>query len=238
MPTMDIRGWLEGTADRAPPDGSDDRVDRDGGLRRDDLSLGPPPERQDYRKRKRASSDSSIIAPRRHGTRHAPASMSLHTASPDPGIRQKSPDARSRGSSSRRSSRPEADAAALRKYERRPRHKTRPDRYEAKRKKERKERKPRDDSKRRKSHRTHDGSRTTGLVQSFQLKNGPKHSRLTVSRQISHVSVIWQLTQQQLRADVNTGLFKHGRASAQVGGRGSGCMWRSPQLLCSRADTL
>ncbi|KAI7297273.1 hypothetical protein KC315_g18533, partial [Hortaea werneckii] len=54
------------------------------------------------------------------------------------------------------------------------------------------------------SHRSGDGGRATGLVQSFQLKNGPKGGRLT------------------LKPETTTGLFKHGRASAQVAGRGGG----------------
>lgn len=194
--SMDIRGWLEGTADRAHPDGSDNAADPNQRILGGDLSHQKPVAHRSSRKRKRASSDSSIIATHRHGTRHAPES--LRTVSPVPLVRHGSPDMRSCGASSRSksSSKPGSRGKAYSKYERRPRHKTRPDRYEPKRKEERKQRRPRDDKelKRRKSHRNHDRSRTTGLVQSFQLKNRPKNNRLTVSWQIRHVAVSCALT--------------------------------------------
>jgi len=66
-------------------------------------------------------------------------------------------------------------------YEKRARHKTKPDRYEYKPKKGKEEHEPKKSkSKRQKRDRTADGARTTGIVQSFQLKNGPKSNRLTV----------------------------------------------------------
>lgn len=75
-------------------------------------------------------------------------------------------------------------------YERRARHKTKPDRYESKKQNVR-ERKQRDDAGERKSkrkrgqtHRKGDGKRTESLVQGFRLKNGPSHSRLTVCHPI------------------------------------------------------
>ncbi|KAI7363803.1 hypothetical protein KC354_g6204 [Hortaea werneckii] len=161
---MDIRQWLDDTADREPPD-----VDVPPGS----LHLPNPQNlparhaRRNRRKRKRASSDSSIIVP--------PHSH---------------------------------DAVHEHAYTRRARHKTNPDRYEPKSRKQEREPKACNDSrsrpKHRKSHRSGDGGRTTGLVQSFQLKNGPKGGRLT------------------LKPETTTGLFKHGRASAQVAGRGGG----------------
>ncbi|SMR52717.1 unnamed protein product [Zymoseptoria tritici ST99CH_1E4] len=59
-------------------------------------------------------------------------------------------------------------------------------------------------AKRRKSRRGADGAATAGLVQSFQLKNGSKHSRLT------------------LKPDVSAGIFKHGRSSGPVAPGGKG----------------
>ncbi len=169
---MDIPGWLEGTADRAPPDASsDDHIDRHF-WEEQSGRLG----RQYRYKRKRASSDSSFIAPaqdRQHGLASHRAA-SAHNAH----VRARS---RSSAGSSRADDRP--TNLDVDKYERPPRHKTRPDRYERKTKAHRRgddgrrerEKKP----KRRKP--TDDGSRTTGLVQSFQVKNGPKNNRLTVS---------------------------------------------------------
>ncbi|KAI7692079.1 hypothetical protein KC322_g11031, partial [Hortaea werneckii] len=103
---------------------------------------------------------------------------------------------------------PSVDAVHEHAYTRKARHKTKPGHYEPKSRKQRRELKARNDSRsrprHRKSHRSGDGGRATGLVQSFQLKNGPKGGRLT------------------LKPETTTGLFKHGRASAQVAGRGGG----------------
>lgn len=135
-------------------------------------------------KRKRASSDSSIIEARHSHRKRTKAAKRAHSSdeaeSAGPAV------ARSRSSQSSQRSSSIARQAPRKSYDKRARHKTKADRYEIKSKKPRKEREPREEERsrptRRKSHRSGDGRRTTGLVQSFQLKNGPKNSRLTVSR--------------------------------------------------------
>jgi len=177
---MDITQWLENTADRVPPD--------------QEVDLGFPeflqahdePEhvtRKYRRRKKRASSDSSIIEPRREHHQRGKAANYAHSSGEVRGADHAI--ARSRSSHSYASSEPDPQTTRVKIYEKRARHKTKPDRYEPNSKKRRKEREAREDGrsrpKRRKSHRSGDGGRTTGLVQSFQLKNGPKNSRLTVS---------------------------------------------------------
>ncbi|KAI7229128.1 hypothetical protein KC330_g7597 [Hortaea werneckii] len=208
--TMDISQWLDDTADREPPD-----VDVPSG------SLQPPnPQnlptrhaRRNRRKRKRASSDSSIIVPpHSHSKRGRRRPLvQAHSSTPSAveyacGAEDAGADAYS--SSALDDSKSAVDAVHEHAYTRRARHKTNPDRYEPKSKKQKREPKARNDSRsrprHRKSHRSGDGGRPTGLVQSFQLKNGPKGGRLT------------------LKPETTTGLFKHGRASAQVAGRGDG----------------
>ncbi|KAK1054325.1 hypothetical protein LTR33_014234 [Friedmanniomyces endolithicus] len=193
---MDIHSWLENTADREPPDQPELR-----GF----AHLGAEQLRKKYHhKRKRASSDSSLLQARRHeratALRRTVSSDCFH----DTGKvftrydRQRSEEYERAGS----------DDAPPKTYEKRARHKTKPDRYEPKAKKHLKERESREDKKAevkpRKSRRSGDGGRTVGLVQGFQLKSGPQKSRLT------------------LKPETNAGLFKHGRASTQVAGRGAG----------------
>lgn len=182
---MDIQQWLAETADRAAPDRSDDHRFPDA-FRAHPHAQGREEQLgRSYRrkKRKRASSDSSIIVPRpTNRSRTQAAQRSL------PSERGRSAESADRVFQHSAYSSPDASPspgpAPEKTYERRPRHKTRPDRYEPKQKKSkgdhdaRKERKS--GKKRRKSHRSGDGGRTAGLVQSFQLKNGPKNSRLTV----------------------------------------------------------
>ncbi|KAK3719063.1 hypothetical protein LTR37_004627 [Vermiconidia calcicola] len=198
---MDIGAWLAATADRAPPDASSEHnvpeVRRPGNEGSERLG-------RNYRhKRKRPSSDSSIIAPGHRNHQHARASFHSETVD-----REAADAVGSRRSESSRSSHKTAEGPPAKTYERRARHKTKPDRYEPKAKKQRKERHGQKDRKskqnRRQSHRTGDGSRTTGLVQSFQLKKGPRNNRLT------------------LKPEATAGLFKHGRASAEMSGRGPG----------------
>ncbi|KAK0947681.1 hypothetical protein LTR29_000938 [Friedmanniomyces endolithicus] len=193
---MDIHSWLENTADREPPD---EPVLR-GFAHLEVRQLG----RKHRHKRKRASSDSSLLQSRRHeraaavrrtissdGFRDAGKVFTRHD-------RQRSVEYERAG----------GDDAPPRTYEKRARHKTKADRYEPKPKKHLKERESREDKtlevKPRKARRSGDGGRTVGLVQGFQLKGGPQKSRLT------------------LKPETHAGLFKHGRASAQVAGRGAG----------------
>lgn len=207
---MDIQRWLEATTDRAPPDKSEDPNIPE--------FINPPPaernansRRYHRRKKKGASSDSSVSAPRQD--KLLKAARKRHVRSDD-----------SKGESDineplvRRSQSIEVISSDVpsRSYERRPRHRTKLDRYEPKTKGPRRGSNARAEKKinrkRRRSHRN-DGERTTGLVQSFQLKNGRKHNRLT------------------LKHDAGAGLFKHGRASAQMTGRGNACTYPASHLV-------
>lgn len=188
---MDIQGWLQGTADRAPPNPSDEV---------DPRAFGPPTQnieatdaKRYHKKRKRATSDSSIIAVQQwtdrrgkaddrpaNATRLRPADVSVtqsHSAS-----RHRRPRPQEHGEDG------SVQTLDRNPYERRARRKTKPDRYESKKQNAR-ERKQRDDPgerkskrKRKQSHRSGDGKRTENLVQGFKLKNRPSNSRLTVRR--------------------------------------------------------
>lgn len=188
---MDIRQWLQNTADREPPD--------------EGIETGFPaflqpepnaaqPLRRSRQKRKRASSDPPVPTHRpSHKSRRAVRPSSSVPARPS----EREPIAKCSRSSSSSSSEGQQSTVSSRprvsteKFARRARRKTRPERYESKpkqRKKEpksRREKKP--ESRRRSSHRNGDGARTTGLVQSFHLKNGPKNQRLTVRTPVDNV---------------------------------------------------
>ena len=178
---MDIRQWLHDTADRVPPDPSDDLHAHE--IFRPHHQGSDRPGRDYRHKRKRASSDSSLIAPnpitRLHAKAATPSQLSDHVRPADDGV------AASESFQPSRTAHSILEHGTAKTYQKRPRHKTRPDRYEPKPKKKLKERDaPRESksgNKRRKSHRSGDGGRTTGLVQNFHLNNGPKNSRLTVS---------------------------------------------------------
>lgn len=181
---MDIGEWLQNTADREPPEEQDhpslpDLPRLQGRARR-------PASPVDQQKAKRASGDRrSKGAHRGHHSREERNQQPSHSSSSDR-IRHAAKEAvaSSSGSSSQKSdsSVSEQVQEPIRVFERRARRKTRPDRYQAKTKKvkEDRARKAGGKPKQRKSHRNADGARTTGLVQSFQLKNGPKNNRLTV----------------------------------------------------------
>lgn len=164
---MDIREWLQHTADREPPPDQteDDRANPDflRPQRREELSS-----RRNYHKRKRVSSDPP------DSDRLLPAEVAS-TSSSSADTCESSPSGRDGSSSPSKT------------YERRPRRKTRTDRYEPRSKKDKKPRHAhnvkdkKSKSSRRKSRKSADGARTSGLVQSFQLKSGSKNSRLTVS---------------------------------------------------------
>jgi hypothetical protein len=162
---MDIQGWLQGTADRAPPNPSDEPHALD--FLQTAHGAETTKATRYHRKRHRAATDSSIIAPQ-----------------------QKEEPSRPENGRNARPEQPNSNT-----YERRARHKTKPDRYEPKttEKRQRKrdgsveERKPKHKSRR--VHRGGDGKRTESLVQGFRLKNGPSKSRLTVS-----VDADWHFT--------------------------------------------
>ena len=171
---MDIAQWLAATTDRAPPDRelgdhippvTDHPQAKDGGRRAG---------RSYRRKRHRASSDSSLVVP--NPTNHERGQAATRSVASE-AVRP----AESTDGGAGHSSRSPSIHAPPKTYERRARHKTRADRYEPKPKKRQENharKKP--SQKRRKSHRSGDGGRTAGLMQSFQLKNGPQNQRLTV----------------------------------------------------------
>lgn len=182
---MDIQQWLVATAHRAPPPPSDDHHMPHAAWERTHSQDQEQWQGRFYRrKRKRASSDSSIIAqraPRATARNRTAAPRSLPSERARSAI---SAESRSQQSYSSRHGPGSPETAPSKTYERRPRHKTRADRYEPKQRKRKGDQDARNErksgNKRRKSHRSGDGGRTVGLVQSFQLKNGPKNNRLTV----------------------------------------------------------
>ncbi|KAK6421119.1 hypothetical protein LTR95_016857 [Oleoguttula sp. CCFEE 5521] len=212
---MDIHQWLRTTTDREPPGDPQAPPRPDFAI---EAEVVDKPERRYRHKRRQYHSDSSIIAPlareapehdrdaahvrRRKSDRERHERHERDCVSParSPGRRQTS---EAHSQSARASPEP-----FTKTYERRPRHKTKADRYEPKKKKSKQDR-PSDGqdarkSRRRRSHRSGDGTRTAGLVQSFQLQNGAKSGRLT------------------LKTDGTAGLFSHGRASNQLSGKNTG----------------
>lgn len=185
---MDIQGWLQHTTDRAPPVPSDDFA----------LAFGRPiqgieattaiPRR---RTRKRAASDSSIIAPQRRSDHqgkadHRPAIAARNRPVEAIVSRSNSASRHPRSVSQEHVTEDRAKRPGAKTYERRARHKTKPDRYDPQKQKVR-ARKQRDNvgeqktkGKRSRLHRGGDGKRTEKLVQGFQLKNKSSKTRLTV----------------------------------------------------------
>ncbi|TKA64885.1 hypothetical protein B0A49_05161 [Cryomyces minteri] len=152
-------------------------------------------------KRKRASSDSSLLAP---GFLQKPAEKDDVPAH-DGNMSDHDPSSSCSSSTEDSASQPEPPPKT---YERRARHKTRPELYEAKsghknrREGERTQKtKRKKDSKGKRHKSKRKESRSAGLVQSFHAKNVPK-DRLT------------------LTPAAGLGLFKRGRASIPVKGRG------------------
>ncbi|EME79134.1 uncharacterized protein MYCFIDRAFT_79743 [Pseudocercospora fijiensis CIRAD86] len=199
---MDIREWLQNTADREPPDEHDHPGFPEFLKPQQNANLQNV--RTKHRlKRKRASSDPP------GGVQGKARLKWVQAASSSDHVRLAHEDTASSHSTSNSSQSRNASVSAfarlpVKSYERRARHKTKPDRYDAKIKKPRKDHEKKDKSKRRKSHRSGDGARTAGLIQSFQLNHGLKNERLT------------------LRPGANGGIFKHGRASAPVVATGAG----------------
>lgn len=191
---MDIQGWLQGTADRAPPNLSDEV---------DALACGPPTptieatkSERDHWKRKRAASDSSVLSMQQRAERRGKvddrSANAARVRPADVSVAQSHSASRHRRPSKPRSQGHGADDGVQvpeqKPYERRARRKTKPDRYESK-KEDVRERKQLEDSgerrpkrKRTRAHRSGDGKRTESLVQGFKLKNRPANSRLTVRR--------------------------------------------------------
>jgi hypothetical protein len=186
---MDIQGWLQGTADRAPPNPSDEV---------DAPAFGPltpiikaTNSKRYSRKRKRAASDSSVISLQQRAERRGKAddrpANATRVRSVDVSVTQSQSASRPRRPRSQEHGVDDCVQAPDQKtYERRARRKTKPDRYESK-KEDVRERKQRENAggrtlKRKvtRAHRSHDGKRTESLVQGFRLNNKPSNSRLTV----------------------------------------------------------
>lgn len=181
---MDIRQWLQNTADREPPD---ECVDTGFPAFLQPRPDAAQPSRRSRQKRKRASSDPPVPARRPSRERGRPVQASTSDYARQAGSKPAATSSKSSSSSSSESRQSTVSGrrqVAVETFQKRARHKTRPDRYESKPKRRKKEhkskRETKPESKRRKSHRSGDGARTTGLVQSFQLMNGPKNQRLTV----------------------------------------------------------
>ena len=179
---MDIRQWLDHIAYREPPSGGEEAL----GLPDPQPSEPERPTHEYRRKKRRTTSDSSIIRVRHHHRERSKAAKHAHSSTKDSGSEHA--DERHDSCESSQSTGYLLDQTVEKPYEKRARHKTKVDRYEPKTRGQRKKRKARDaredrksGPKRRKSHRSGNEGRTTGLVQSFQLKNGPKNNRLTVS---------------------------------------------------------
>lgn len=186
---MDIQGWLQGTADRAPPNPSDEV---------DAPASGPPTpirkatnSKRYSRKRKRDASDSSVISLQQWAERRGKAddrtanatrvrNVDVSVTQSHSASRHRRPNSQDYGADSH------AQVPDQNTYERRARRKTKPDRYESK-KEDAKERKQREDAGERKSKRKRtrahcggDGKRTESLVQGFRLKTKTSNGRLTV----------------------------------------------------------
>jgi hypothetical protein len=194
---MDIQGWLQGTADRAPPNPSDEPHALD--FLQTAHGAETTKATRYHRKRHRAATDSSIIAPQQKGGNRSKVGgqsagvgrgRHVHKQPSQPELASREEPSRPENGRNARPEQPNSNT-----YERRARHKTKPDRYEPKttEKRQRKrdgsveERKPKHKSRR--VHRGGDGKRTESLVQGFRLKNGPSKSRLTVS-----VDADWHFT--------------------------------------------
>ncbi|KAK6432206.1 hypothetical protein LTR95_011628 [Oleoguttula sp. CCFEE 5521] len=209
---MDIHRWLQTTADREPPEDPLAPPRPDFAIEAENVD---EPERRYRHKRKQYCTDSSIIAPLiREAPDHDRDVVYGRRRKSDRERRERENVSRARSRGPQQPSEAESQSAraspepVTKTYERQPRHKTKADRYEPKKKKSKKDRPTGGEdapkSHRRRSHRSGDGTRTAELVQSFQLKNGVKSGRLT------------------LKTDGNAGLFNHGRASTQLPGKNSG----------------
>jgi hypothetical protein len=179
---MDIRSWLQHTVDRASPNAPE--------LERPDTVKSPhtSPDRNVRRRQKYCSKRKREHRPLRSSqvqshTHKFQESSDNNTSAVEERSITRSPQADNRNREHASDS--AIGAISLRgPYDRRARRKTRPDRYEpvpkqapkaAVKKMERR-------SKRtgQKERRAKDGARTRALVQSFEMRNGPKKKRLTV----------------------------------------------------------
>jgi hypothetical protein len=161
---MDINQWIESLEQANPPGNPP-------------LSVDQPPA---TRKRRRGSGTSSLLEPfvnrERRDIKDRQPVVSVSSSKVD------SSDATSASTSSA-SSAPSISSSSE-KYQRRPRHRTKADKYHLKSKSKTKSKKKKKNEKMKKkpkhaSRKKHKSKAVTGLVQTFQAKNVPK-DRLTV----------------------------------------------------------
>jgi len=224
--TMDIAGWLHGVTHSPPSRVAAAHAQRTPDKAAVEVSArGPRPLRA--RKRKHSSEDSSIIRQRAPGhairNRHSrketvfrspspasPTMTSEHSHSSPEVLAATISEAASASETSR------GRGMAQKTYERRPRHKTKADKYLPKEKHQKKDRSGHrvKRTKARKKHATVDSQ---VVVQRFKAKN-VANARLTVSMEIP-VS-IHHAKCRKLESNDKAGLYKQGRASRPVRGRG------------------
>jgi hypothetical protein len=182
---MDITQWLQHTVDRAPPEPSSEHYIPD--FIRPQVVESHKPHAQHSRSKRRASPVSSELLPTLRLARDG--RIALHPSSvPDQSRVASRVDVQAR----RRRTAPSTEICSPRpartttkQYERRPRHKTRPDHYEYKASKRRQRESTREHAepqrKRRKPQHLGHHNGADGLVSSFALNTQRKNSRLTVS---------------------------------------------------------
>lgn len=221
--SMDINKWLEDTIAPERPT-LPEKLGLPSFLHPKETVADPPSKHR--HPRKLPSSDSSFI--------EAEAShRSPHLTKRQPSGRRQSNNDRSTGSASRSTSLASEELDAADRYKRRSRRKTRPDLYEPKPEKgndrrERKHGKEEETSKKtkRKSKRKTKDTSGANLAHSFNATNVSK-GRLTVSvQQYDHAHALWHpltINLCQLKQGASVGLFKKGRASSPVRGRGCRC---------------
>jgi hypothetical protein len=221
---MDVRSWLQQTVDCASPDpGHPEATNPPKSL--NDSPDGDVKRRRKFRRKRKRERDTP-------SSTHAPSLLhSNHRFSDDDTSSEETDLTRSDSVKSTKSGRVSDKSGGTGNlrgpYDRRARRKTRADRYEPnqRRTKEVQSAEPKTATKRikRRDRRGRDGSGTQDLVQSFQLKNGPKKQRLTVSDPCMSCFHRCKTDFVQLPTRNNLGIFKHGRASHQTSGCRSGC---------------
>lgn len=179
---MDVQSWLENTADRTSPD--QPKAAYSPHFAQSQLKKRNSP--RSHHTRRRASSTSLQLVPKQEAQLQTAAvscsKRRSHGYVTDPN------DEGTQSFVSKRSSDRVLCPAPKKSYAKRARHKTRPDRYEAKHKRREDEsvlaRKDETSRKRRKTRPRGDGARTSGLVENFRLNNGSREKRLTVSSSV------------------------------------------------------
>ena len=235
---MDVSKWLCNTTLSPPLRPTNcDQVD----VSAADTRVAWSPPRIKRNKRSHPVRDSSVIeVPResRHGHKRPRYHSPSQSKSSESGTSQEHGDA----SSSNLSVAADEDSAStdttdrrkyiVKSYERRPRHKTRPDKYlpkEPKPKKTKSRHDRKNDAKiRKRKKRDKPPAESMDLVKNFKTRH-VANARLTVRSALEKESI--DLIRAQLLPNVKSGLYKQGCASAPV--RGKGCKWLDPAHLAA-----